>query len=451
MDRWLLTHLGDKILLDFGILASVSSITSSTHNSLIPIIDISSTIGSAVAILFIIIGGFHYITSSGNATKLARAKKIILNAIIGLVILISGMFLSNLLISSYGQVGSTKANNQIPLLANIKPKNPSSGIVSIIIKTIAGVFGSIIETIGSPFIKSISYFTSGTTLGANNKAVYDLWLTSVGIADGLLFLVIVLLGFRIMSFSVFGFTEVSIRQLLPQIGLVFILINSSIYLIDFVIQISNIMIKAISNSNVINSFWNILRLVVGQSSIYSLAVLVIMLIFIILSVILIIYYLLRIVTIYLGIILAPIIILLFLIPGLKDLALSATKKYISTIFVLFIHVVIIELAASLMAGMIAANNGLPDPLMSILLGLATLVTLLKTQGVISNLSYLSTTARYANKSTSKLLGGFSQSAGILRRSIQTVTTAKRSSGRLEYEPRSSGQPTSRPNYLGERS
>ncbi len=443
-------HLGDKTLIDLGLFSTVSSITSSVHSSLLPIIDMLSGLGAIVAVLFILIGGYSYITSSGNIYKLAKAKKIILNSVIGLVIIISGMFLSNLFISSYGQVGSSKVNNQIPLLSNIKPKNPSSGIVAIIIKAIAGVFGSIIETIGSPFIKAISYFTAGTSLGANNKAVYDLWLSSVGIADGLLFLVIVLLGFRIMSFSVFGFTEVSISQLLPQIGFAFVLINSSIYIIDFIIQISNIMIKAISNTNVINSFWNILKLVINQSSVYSLAVLLIMLIFIILSVILIIYYLLRIVTIYLGIILAPIVILLFIIPGLRDLAVTALKKYISTIFVLFFHVVIIELAASLMAGMAAANNGLPDPLMSILLGLATLVTLLKTQGVISNLSYLSTSARYASKSTSKLLGGFSQTAGILRRSIQLVIPGGSTKKRIEYTPFSSNQKNSQPSYYGER-
>lgn len=46
-------------------------------------------IAGAVAVVFIIIGGFQYITSSGHPEKLEKAKKTLLYAAIGLVIVLA--------------------------------------------------------------------------------------------------------------------------------------------------------------------------------------------------------------------------------------------------------------------------------------------------------------------------------------------------------------------------
>jgi len=45
-------------------------------------------ITGAVAVLFIIYGGFRYITASGNQTNMEAAKNILIKAIIGLVIVL---------------------------------------------------------------------------------------------------------------------------------------------------------------------------------------------------------------------------------------------------------------------------------------------------------------------------------------------------------------------------
>jgi TRAP-type C4-dicarboxylate transport system permease small subunit len=52
------------------------------------IINIALTVAGLVAVLFLIIGGFRYITSAGNEETAESAKKIIINAIIGIVIII---------------------------------------------------------------------------------------------------------------------------------------------------------------------------------------------------------------------------------------------------------------------------------------------------------------------------------------------------------------------------
>src|SRR5690606_20766095 len=52
------------------------------------IINIALTVAGLIAVLFLIIGGFRYITSAGNEETAEQAKKIITNAIIGIVVII---------------------------------------------------------------------------------------------------------------------------------------------------------------------------------------------------------------------------------------------------------------------------------------------------------------------------------------------------------------------------
>lgn len=54
---------------------------------LVDIIRILLIFSGAVAVLFLIIGGFRYIISSGNAEQVEGAKKTILYALLGLIII----------------------------------------------------------------------------------------------------------------------------------------------------------------------------------------------------------------------------------------------------------------------------------------------------------------------------------------------------------------------------
>jgi hypothetical protein len=92
-----------------------------------------------------------------------------------------------------------------------------------------------------------------------------------------------------------------------------------------------------------------------------------------LSVILLVYYVGRLVTLYIGAVLSPLIALVWLIPGFRDFAETAIKTYLTTIFVLFVHVVILQLAASLLTGMApSSGNDVPNTLMAIVVGFATI-------------------------------------------------------------------------------
>ncbi|MHB1865432.1 MAG: hypothetical protein ACYCPS_04735 [Candidatus Saccharimonadales bacterium] len=412
------------------VFASAGSVVST---SLAPLLTIIALIGSLLCSLFVVIGGYHYMTSSGNPERLIRAKAIIRNALIGLVIMLAAALLSNFLKSAYGPVAATHSSSVVPSLSSIKPSSSSDGLITVIIKAITGVLGSIIETVAVPFLDALKYFTSGTPLVAANHSVFDLWVSSIGIADALIVLFIMLIGLQVMGFISLGLESINIRQVLPQIGLVFVLINSSVFIIDAVINLSNILIRAISKTNAAQSVWQVLSEVVKQPSGYGLAALIIMTIFLVFSVILLVYYVGRIVTIYLGAVLAPLVILCWLLPSLRDMAVSATKRYFSAIFVLFIHVVILQLAASLLADIVSSQGSKPDPLMAMVIGLATLVALLKTQGVMSQLSYATIGPRMTRKIAERLILNASYISDKASSSISSYITGRDSVAISDYK------------------
>jgi hypothetical protein len=122
-----------------------------------------------------------------------------------------------------------------------------------------------------------------------------------------------------------------------------------------------------------------------------------MLLFLIFTVILLVFYVGRLVTLFVGAVLAPVILLLWLIPAFRDFVETAIKVYLMAIFVLFVHVVILLLASSLFVGMSGDANNV---IMAMIAGLATVLALLKTQGVMTQLSFASLGPR-----TARQLGG----------------------------------------------
>ena len=383
-----------------------------------PVVSALAVLASLACAFFLINGGVQYMTSSGSPDRLQHAKLVIRNAVIGLVIVIGAGVLTAILMHAYSSsAGAVSA--KIPSLTSIEPQAVSNGLVDILIKAIVGLFQNIIQSIAEPFLKALAYFTIGTPLIAANSAVFNLWLTIVAIADSLFVLFVALLGFHVMSFATFGLEEIEFKHLLPQIGLVFVLVNSSIFLIDGVIGLSNGMIQALHAGFPAVNLWDTLVKVVAQAEGLSLAALLIMVVFLILAVILLVFYVGRLVTLYIGAVLAPILLLLYLLPSFKDFVENAIKTYLTTIFVLFIHVVILQLATSIFAAILPGKDNQPDPIMSMIVGISVLVALLKTQGVMQQLSY----ASVGPKAMRKLGGQFINSVSYAARTAHRARTA----------------------------
>lgn len=73
------------------------------------IVGVLTTVGSVVAVIFFAIGGFSYMTSSGNPEALEKSKKTIIYSAVGLTIVIGAYMLtgivSQLANSAFGSGG----------------------------------------------------------------------------------------------------------------------------------------------------------------------------------------------------------------------------------------------------------------------------------------------------------------------------------------------------------
>jgi hypothetical protein len=378
-----------------------------------PLIITLGAIASLVFVGFLVNGGIQMMTSSGKPEKLEHAKSIIRNAIIGLVVVLASVTLTSILTNTYKSSGST-TTREVPVLTEIKPAEPSGSLVDVLISAVVGLLRNIIETAAKPFIDALSFFTKSTPMMATNASVFNLWLVILGIADVLFILVVILLGFHIMSFATLGIEEIEFKHLIPQLILVFMLMNSSIFIIDVIISLSNAMISALQVSFNSSGVWSSLSTVALNSEGLQLAALLIFIVFIVLTVILLVYYIMRLVVLFIGAVLAPLVLLLWLVPSFKDFATNAFKTYLTTIFVLFIHVVILALAASIFIGMTTDDPAKAlDPVMSMLVGVATILALLKTQGVMSQLVFAGSSARMARKLGGQFVNGVSYMGGKL--------------------------------------
>ncbi len=402
----------------------MSSAHTAISSYLTPVLVTMAGIASLGLTFFLVQGGVLYMTSTGKPENLEHAKKVIKNALIGLCLVVGAGTLALILMHAYHQP-AVSPTTALPKLTPVQPNSGGLSITDVIIKTIVGVLNNIIQSVAAPFLNALSYFTSSTPLMGDNKTVVDLWLTILGIADGVFVLVIALVGFQVMSASSLGFDELEFKHLLPQIGMTFLLMNTSFFLIDGVIGLSNAMIHALQIGFNTPSVWSVLQDIAKQANGMGLAAMLIMLVFVVLAVILLVYYVGRLVTLYIGAALSPLIALLWLVPGFKDFALSAIKAYITTIFVLFVHVVILLLAASIFAGLTTASPGsTPDPMMSMIVGLATVIALLKTQGVMMQLTYASVGPRTLRKLGGEFMNGMAFVGGRARAVNATVSSAR---------------------------
>lgn len=392
--------------LPLTLFANASAASSAMRSFLDPVIITLCVIASLACTFFLVTGGIEYMASKGKPENLEHAKRTLKNALIGLVLVIAAATLTAILSHAYGASAGTMAD-KLPTLTPIQ-QDSSTSFWDVVTKAIIHVLENIVNSIGEPFVKALSYFTNSTPLMGDNSNVFNLWLAIVGIADALFVLVVALLGFHVMSFSSLGFEELDIKQILPQLALVFLLMNTSIFAIDAIIGLSNGMIHALQSGFPCTSIWDTLSQITKKSSDLGLGGLLVMIAFLILTVMLLVYYVGRLITLYIGAVLSPIVMLLYLIPAFKDFAINALKMYLMVIFVLFVQVVIMQLASSIFSGMLQGDNSSqPNTLMALIVGLATILALLKTQGVMQELTHAASTPRAAREVAGSFMRGVS--------------------------------------------
>ena len=365
--------------------------------------------GTAV-VFFLVRGGYLYITSTGDPAALEDAKRTIRNALIGLVLVIAAAFMSNLLSQSLTE-SSTGGSATALQLEPIAPMQQTGTLTQILLDSVSGFLQNIVGSVTKPILNGILWFLTSTPSLSTNSVVFNFWLIIVGITDSLFAIAIALLGFRVMSASSFGFDDVPLKELLPRIGLAFLLANTSIFWIDWIIELCQTMVNAVlhatgglSGAWIINAY-DPAALLSGTTALITLIFAVL---FILLAVVLLIFYISRLMILAFGAVISPLVCLLSLSSKMSDFVGNAVKIYIVTIFTVFLHVVIIQLASAFLTvpGQVGEN-----PIIGILVGVALFSVLLKSTSVTVQLARSSQAGNTLKKFSTQIINVISSNSG----------------------------------------
>jgi hypothetical protein len=358
-----------------------SEITNYTNNTLSIII----AIAGIAEVFFLIKAGYQYLTSSGKPESLASAKKTIRNAIIGLVIVLG----AGVLISIFNNALSGTITNGTTSTVNVAPLDsvtPSDGLTQVLIDAVSSFMQNIVESAVKPITDGVFGYLATTPSLLTNSVIVNFWLISLGIVDSLFVLVTALLGLHVMSGDTFGFEEVELKQVLPKLGLFFLGANVSLFLADYVIVTCNALVMAVLNSTGgLSHSWvvNIINSTTLINSNTPLITLIFLVIFLIVAILLLLMFVTRLIIISIGAVLSPFIFLLWTTPKFSDFAEIATKSYFVAVFMVFVQVIVIQLAASFLALPQGSNNSL----ISIVVAIGLFLTLLKVPTSMSNMMF----------------------------------------------------------------
>jgi len=345
-------------------------------------------IAAAAAVFFLIKAGYTYITSTGRPDALDSAKRTFRNALIGLVLVLSANVVTSIFKTSLIDQSGSASGTPVEMV-QIETAEPSDGLTQVLIDAVSGFIQNIVESATEPVVDGIISFLTTTPRVIDNQVIREYWTVSVGIVDTLFVLVVALAGLQIMSATTFGYEEADIKQVLPRIGLSFLGANVSLFLADYVILTGNTLVNAVLDSTgglnrafIVDAI-NPTSYITGST---PLIILIFLVLFLIVSVVLLLMYVSRLILISLGAVLSPFIFLMWSLPKFADYATAAVKTYFVTIFVTFVHVVIIQLAGSFLA--------LPDhnenSLMAIAIAIGLFITLVKTPAMMMTMIYYTT-------------------------------------------------------------
>lgn len=392
--------------------ADAAAATDSLRSGISPLLKILASVASIACVFFVVIGAYYYMTSGGNPEKLERAKRTLRNSFIGLLIVVSSASAVGVLQNAY----SSKPLDPKPIeIKEQKEKDPFN-LTDVVNDQIKKFIKETVESLSKPVIALLKQYTQATPLMAENKSVFNLWLVIVAITDVLFLLVVSLLGFKVMSASVLGFDDVDLRSLVPQIIIAFVVANSSIFVIDLMILLCNAMIQALLMGMSIDIIWaSIGTLFTAMASLHT-GLLLLVAVVLILGLMLLIYYVLRLVGLYVGAALSPLVVLLWLLPSFRDFSVAATKRYIVTIFVIFVHIAILMVSISFFS---SGAQGADDAFLVSLYGIAVLLVMIKTSSFMNQVAF----AGSGNTSMRKLGSTFIRSTSHMTSSIKKGITA----------------------------
>lgn len=396
-----------------------SIITDYTNNTL----QLITAIASTLAVFFLVKGGYLYMTSAGNPQTLENAKKTMRNAIVGLLLILGAHVIIGTLTAALTGTASNTNTSAISL-SPIETVKPSDGLTQVLIDAISGVLQNIVQSATKPIVDGIITYLTTTPSLLSNSVVFNFWLIVLSITDSLFIVVVALLGLHVMSAESLGFEHVEIRTLLPKISFAFLGANISLFLADYVITTCNVLVKTVINATGgIAHAWIVNAITLPNlqnTQTFSLITLLFLVLFLILAIVLLFLYIGRLIFVALAGVLSPFIFLLWVLPKFSDFAEIAIKTYIVTVFVIFVHVVVIQLAASFLA--IPTNN--QNSLLAIAVAIGLFFALLKIPGMMYQMVFYSSGIRSFRQLGGQIINVMSTSNSSSETRSQTTSALR---------------------------
>lgn len=402
--------------------AEIPDVATFTSNTL----GIITFITAAAAVLFLIKGGYGYITSTGKPEALEEAKKTIKNALIGLVIVLAASTIVSVFRNALN-AGSPSSSTTAIAMSQIESVKPSEGLTQVLIDAVSGFMQNIIQSATQPIVTGIMSFLTTTPSVLSNSVIVNFWVVSLGIVDSLFVIVVALLGLNLMSASTFGFEETELKILLPRIGLAFLGANLSLFLADYVILTCNVLVNAVIHATGgLNQAWivNAITLPNMLNNSVPIITLIFLALFLVIAIVLLLMYISRLIVISLGAVLSPFIFLLWTLPRFSDIAEMAVKTYLVSVFMIFVHVVTIQLAAAYLVLPGQTNNSL----LSIAVAIGLFFMLIKIPSVMMQMVLFTSSSGAVKKIGSQIMN-------VMSSDTSSSQTRKTSTQRTIKTPR----------------
>jgi hypothetical protein len=169
--------------------ASIGGIENFIWRIVLNVIQMGLVIAAYIAVAFIIWGGFLFMTGGSNPSQVEKGRKSVFNAVIGLVIALGAVAVTNFI---FGIVGETSTIGRVEGIA----RNTDADLVGSILSIVFFLLGTIAVVV--IIIAGLSFTTAGGDPSRITKSKNMLTYAIVG-------LVIAILAFAITNFVVENF------------------------------------------------------------------------------------------------------------------------------------------------------------------------------------------------------------------------------------------------------
>ncbi len=95
-----------KLLFPIGGIGGAQTLTGPS-GLIYRVISLMLFIAGALAVFFVIIGGYQYITAAGNEEQSEKGKKTLINAVIGIIVIVLSFVIINVVVNTVSGSGST--------------------------------------------------------------------------------------------------------------------------------------------------------------------------------------------------------------------------------------------------------------------------------------------------------------------------------------------------------